>query len=221
MIGKATDFKLQLVTKEFTLAMREMHRRLRNSVTYQQVIDHEVGRVMESAAQKTGSASRQKIRATVARKSIFTVKGKRWGTKNFKTGREWRLPDDVWTGIKVRRDAMLTRKLAAVGITKRSWVDIAEKMGQQINVAGFVQTARVEPNTSANTETRGVASTSSFIRSIKNQSPLLDMPATQGIRAFFAAVAGRVNYFHTNVKRAVFTDLADAARKYKGMNIRY
>jgi hypothetical protein len=221
MIGKATDFKLQLVTKEFTLAMREMHRRLRNSVTYQQVIDHEVGRVMESSAKNTGSASRQKIRATVARKSIFTVRGKRWGTKNFKTGKQWRLPDDVWTGMQNQREAILTRKLAAVGITKRSWLNIAEKMGQQITVAGFVQSSRVERDTSGNTDTRGVASTTSFIRSIKNKHPLLDVPATQGIRAFFAAVAGRVNYFHTNVKKAVFTDLADAAKKYKGMNIRY
>jgi hypothetical protein len=221
MIGKATDFKLQLVTKEFTLAMREMHRRLRNSVTYQQVVDHEVGRVMESAANKTGSANRQKIRESVARKSMFTVRGKKWGTKNFRSGREWRLPNDVWAGIEVRRNAMLTRKLAAVGITKRSWVNLAEKMGQPISVAGFVQAASVEADTSGNTETRGTASTTAFIRMIKNSHPLLDVPATQGIRAFFAAVAGRVNYFHTNVKKAVFTDLADAAAKYKGMNIRF
>lgn len=221
MIGKASDKGLRLVTKEFTLCLREMERALRGRASHADITDHEVARILEAASRRTGDADRSKIREFVSKRTVFRIDGKKWRTRDWKTGKDWRVPDAIWSEMRNQRQRQLTRKLAAVGITRRSWKDITDKMGQQISVPGFVASASVSVPTSQNTDTGRTVTTRSFIRMIKNKHPLLNVPATEGIQAFFSAVGGRVRFFHENLKRGVFSDIDAVARKYPGMKVKF
>jgi len=54
---------------------------------------------------------------------------------------------------------------------------------------------------------------------ISNKMPTLDWPATDGIRAFFSAVAGRSGYYRKSRALGVFNDAKQVADRYPGIKV--
>jgi hypothetical protein len=217
------DLRLKLKTDEFTAFCRDLRATLGDQTTMQRVVDNEVGRVLEKAMEETDYADRQKIRERVKNRNVFRVGGKKYLIRNYSTGQPWRVPDQVWPKIQDMRNRSLIRKLAAVAITKRSWVDLAEKLGQAIKAPAFVRAAKVSNsgvngNTLVERTTQG--NENRYGLRVTNKSPKLGVPGTEGIQAFFTGLAGRIGFYHENLARGVFGSARKTASKYRGIVFR-
>ena len=218
-VGKASNTGLTVRAEEFSACMRELQRTLRGSTTFRNIVDHEVARVCERAAELTGNADRQKIRSRVKNRATFKINGKTYNLRDWKTGQVWRVPPSAWAEIQVANKRSLAKRLAAVGITRRSWYDIAKKLGHEIKVPAFVASSHVSAPSEKNTDIKRQNSDSKYGVLIIDRHPLLDVPATQGVRAFYSALTGRIRFYEQNLARGVFDDLKKAAAKYPGMKV--
>lgn len=216
----AIDSKLEVKTQEFTRFCTELKTRLGTmGPTLQEVIDHEIARVLEKALANTDAADQNKIRERVKNRGSFTIEGKRYIT-NFR-GKGQRVPNRIWALIQAKRARSLSRKLAKVGLAKQSLLLLAQKLGQDIAAPGYVrdvrvefQSAEVQGNVSVQRKTGG----KSYGVRIDDHSPLLRW--TNGTQAWFAALAGRIGFYRQNVKRKVFDSQASIAKKYKGLLVK-
>lgn len=206
------DFRLQIKTAQFNEAMAEMYRRLGDVATQRQIIDFEVGKVVEGALRRTETATSTSIRASAASKQWTTLNGKKYKLA-------WRVPSPTWRDIAAARRAVLDAKLAARGLAKRSWLALGEALGVTVEAPGYVTTAKAKNHTSGeNVSVDRKSSPDGYGLRIDNSSPLLRW--TEGRQAFFAAVAGRIEFFKRNLRSGVFGDLDKAARKYRGLVVR-
>lgn len=211
------DKGLQVKAGEFTRFLSDLHFRMgAMRPTFQDVIDFEVARVLEKALEKTEAADRAKIRARVKSRAKFEVHGTAYWT-SFR-GKPQRVPNAVWAEIGAKRARSLARKLAKVGLTKQSFLLLARLLRQDINAPAYVRQARAEFQSAA------VQGNVSIVRSgggnkyglrINNQIPTLDVPGTQGRRAFFAALQGRIGFYRMNVAKGVFDSVESIAKKYR------
>lgn len=206
------DAGIQVKAEAFNRALREMAIRLRNHATEQQVITAEVAKVLEATLSKTKAASLSKIRTSHQQKEWTTLNGKRYRLTN-------RFPNAVWSQLSSYRKELLTRKLAARGLAKQSWLALAKKLGVTIAAPGYVQNATV-PNVdnAQNVSTERNDGEKSFGIRIENSSPLLRFSDSR--QAFFAALAGRERFYFNNLKRGVFDSLKTIAAKYPGIVVR-
>ncbi len=222
-VGGKADRGLTLKTQEFTGFLREFKAALGNQTTMQRLVDYEVGRALEASLDKTEAADRMKIQERVKNRNVFEVGGKKYLIRNYKTGSPWRVPNRIWPQIQEMKKRSLMRKLAAVGITKKSWLDLAEKLGQVIKAPGYVRNARVSnAGVNGNTEVERTTSGNGnrYGLRITNKAPKLGVPGTEGVQAFFSAIAGRIGFFKQNIAHGVFEEPAKIARKYKGILFR-
>lgn len=212
------DKGLVIKTEEFSNFLFQMKRTLADKTTMQKLTDYEVGRVLNRALQLTGNADRQKIRERVKNRSKFTFGDKTYWIRQPGGGKDWRVPNAVWGAIKAMRAASLQRKLGAVGITKKSWLILAEKLGQTITAPAFVRRAQVSnPGFDGNTKVERTGSGDRYGVRITNRTPTLGYPGTEGAQAFFAALQGRIGFFHKNVSKGVFDSVKRLSAKYKGI----
>jgi len=203
------DVKLQIKIASFNGAMADMSRRLKRHATQRQIVDGEVGKILEAALKKTDTATVASIRLNSESKEWTTYNGKKYNLL-------WRYPNELWSGIKAMRKADLMRRIAARGLTKRSFHALGLTFGQNIKAPAFVQTAVVPGHTSAqNVASQRKTSTTGYGLRIENHSPILRYAHAR--QAFFAAVAGRVSFFTRNLAKGVFNDLKQVQAKYPGI----
>lgn len=216
----AIDSKLEVKTQEFTRFCTELKTRLGTmGPTLQDVIDHEIARVLEKALQNTDAADREKIRERVKNRGSFEIDGRKYIT-NYR-GKGQRVPNRIWALIEAKRQRSLARKLAKVGLTKQSFLLLANKLGQEIVAPGYVRDVRVEfqnDAVQANVDVQRKVGGKSYGVRIDNRHPLLRW--TNGTQAWFAALAGRIGFYRQNVKRKVFDSTATIAKKYKGLVVK-
>lgn len=204
------DPRLEIKIDDFNAAMIEMQRRLGNAVPKKRVIDFEVGRILDKALAGTDTATKASINDSIKRTEWTTVEGKKYRLTN-------RFPDRVWAKIKAQQAASLARKVAAIGWARKSWYALGLRIGQPINARGSENATVQGRQALDNTAIKRDESDGDYTLKIENNSPL--MRWTNGRRAFFAAVAGRVGFFRRNVANAVFDDLKAVERKYPGLQI--
>ncbi len=205
------DAGVTVQVEKFNAAMREMQSRLAGRATLEQIIDYEVSKIIEAALKGTDAATVNSIRRSLEEREWTTLNGKKYKLTN-------RYPNPVWNAIIAKRKASLTRRLAARGITKQSWLALARQIGFDIEAPSYVRRATVERHTNdENVDSRRDYKTSAYGLAIANHAPLLQFVGAK--QAFFSAVVGRRKFFENNLKRGVFNDLAAVAAKYPGIKV--
>jgi hypothetical protein len=209
------DFKLSAKTEEFTRFCGELKARMGTiAPTLQRVIDHEVARVVEKALEKTDAADRQKIRERVKNRAKFEIEGQTYIT-NYR-GKAQHVPDRIWAIIEHKRRRMLLRKLAKVGLTKRSWLILARKLGEEIKAPAYVRQAKSEfldGEVQNNVSVRRQGGGNRYGLRIDNRTPILRW--TNGTQAWYGALEGRIRFYHRNVAAGVFDHAHTIGKKYK------
>jgi len=203
------DKGLTIEVGNFNAAMRAMAAELQNTVTQQQIIDFEVGKIIEGALEKTDTATVASITESMDKRQWITVDGKPLRIDN-------RYRPSLRSAVRSAVAASRRRKLGARGLAKRSWLALAQAMGQMVRSPAYVQRAEAPNHTSAeNVNVQRSPSSGKYGVAISNKSPLLRWTGAR--QAFFAAVAGRRKFFDQNLARGVFNKLSTVAKKYKGL----
>lgn len=220
------DRGLYLKTQEFTSFLSDLRAALENKATMQSVVDSEVGRVLEKSLQETGRADSELIRKKWKNMKVITLNGKVQGLANKETGRLERFRgasgNALWAQIQAKRAAGLARDLAKVGASKRSWLELARKLGQAIAAPAYVQNAEVKG---------GVARSVDVTRSVGGNGDRYGLRIYNGFRvaffdpaggrtAFFSALAGRIGFFKKNMALGVYDSAKKAAAKHKGVLVK-
>lgn len=225
-IGKITDVQLTAKTQEFSGFLRDLEKKLTQGTTMRQVTDYEVAKVLEMSVELTGKADEAKIRSAVGGLKVITLNGKKQGLFNKKRGQFQHFGDALWGKITRQRKLILHRKLLAVGLTKQSWWLIAQLMGYDVKAPNYVKTALPSRGRSKINPWRNVSirrdepKNGRYGIEIWNRMPLLDVPhGPQGVRAFFAAIAGRIGFFRRNLSKGVYDDAKKVAAKYPGIKV--
>lgn len=212
-------------TRQFTQMCRSLAREVGKPLP--KVQRAEVGKVLEKAASYTRSASVAKIRARYAdfvpmgmdayspqrSRRAGNLKG---GNLVYYMGNHY--PAALWSRLKARQAQLIARKRMARGLAKRSWLELANQLGVQINVPGYV--AAAVPSTGQqyqNTEVKEETGAGKSVITIINSQPTVI--AIGGRRALQAAIDGRTKFYYDNMKRGVFNSIKDVARAYPGLRI--
>jgi hypothetical protein len=203
------DIKLEIKIDAFNGAMKEMAHRLKNNTTGQRIVEYEVVKVLEKTLAGTDAATVNSIRGNFQAQQWTTFNGRRYNL-------DWHFPNGLWNSISAARKANLQRRLAARGLAKRSFHALGLSLGYDIDAPAYVKGAVTRNHTSAeNVSSRKETTSAGFGVRIEDHSPLLQYTGAK--RAFFAAVAGRVRFFTTNVAKGVFNDLKQVTAKYPGL----
>lgn len=215
------DIFLDVKAEEFSGFLKSLERKLAGAATIQKVTDSEVSKILERAIAITGKANELKLRSKVGGLRIITIDGKRQPLYNNKTGRPQRFPNGTWSLINTVRHEYLMRLLAARGLAAQSWYLLAHKLGYDVKAPDFVKQAIPSRNRKIHLRnvsvSRGKTGAGNYTLTIENNMPIIDVPAVNGRRAIFAAIAGRANYFIQNLYHGVFSDASEVAKKYKGI----
>lgn len=186
------------------------------------VIDFEMGKVLEACVRMTPAAQVAKINNR--------MENREWGVHNViytpkRTNRRrtrepvnkykysWKYPDAVWRQITEQRKASLEYKLARRGLSKQSWFKLAEELGLEIKVPGYVR--KIPLNIQKNFQTERRQTEDSYFLSVVNAQPTINRIG--GERIARKAIAGRINYFKTNLAKGVLNEADKVARAYPGL----
>lgn len=216
-------------TRFFTTMCGTLSRTLAQK--YEDVLQAEVGKVLEKALSDTPSAKAERLKREYANSkfteqppSLYTPK---YGRKHVRLTKRGKIlynlsynyhSDELWNRITQRRLANLAKKLGARGLAKKSWLKIAQALGLSVKAPGYVDnatpvTGRQYDDTSARKQ-----NTSDGINiTLTNAQPTIN--TIGGARILQAAIDGRVKFFLQNMKRRVFEDVAKTAAKYPGIKV--
>lgn len=216
-------------TSKFNQMVREIARKA--GVPSEEVLVHEVGKVLEQTIKNTKAATVSSIRATsenanfsMQPQDLYTPKNPREGVTITKGGfipyyLRNRYPNTLWGRIVARRKASLQAKLRARGLAKRSWVEIARKLGLHLSFPGYVSTA--VPSTGKehpeNTLVKVQRQKGKLQIAFQNSQPTVNKIG--GGRALQAAIDGRYKYFLGQMALGTFNQIATIAKKYPGIRI--
>jgi hypothetical protein len=118
---------------------------------------------------------------------------------------------------KTKNPGLRTRRLAARGLSKKGWVQVADKLGISLDgVPGYVGLANTSqgdyPEDAIATK-KGVGSKYSIDgANFRVYDPRI-------IGAFAKAMNGRVNFFRQNLRKGVFDKAETIAAKYPGLTV--
>jgi mRNA-degrading endonuclease RelE of RelBE toxin-antitoxin system len=220
-----SDIKLDVKIDEFNGFLRDLKRKLARNATMRQVTDYEASRVMEKAVKETGKADELKIRARVgSMRVVYNVNGKTWALFNKKTGRAQHFRDSDWEAINDKKAKILAFRLKARGLSAQSWYRLAQLIGYDVKAPAYVKNALPSKRRAAAAMAGNVAiqrheSENNYVLEVTNKMPILQFHPPGGYAALFAALAGRIGYFKTNLAKGVFDDAAKTAAKYKGISV--
>jgi hypothetical protein len=203
----------------------------------QETVESELAKVIDRTIEFTPSSTASRIRKTfdgqtfTAQPSTLyapqTSPGRtvRSNARVSKSGKlfyflENRYPNALWTQIAQRRKESLQRKIAAIGLAKKSWWVIAKALGLPVKLGRFANAqspdGRDHPeNFSVSKSVRETDIAVAFI----NSQPTVTNPKVGGRRALQSAIDGRVKYFLTNVQLGVFKSMDNIAKRYPGLKL--
>lgn len=199
-----------------------------SAVPHAAFVENEVAKILEMAIKLTPTLKVGKLRARYASATFTTQPGSIYTPKHPSPGRgafvkyylRNRYPNALWNAISQRRREKLRRILGARGLSAKSWVKIADKLGLPIKVAAFIrkaiaQTQREYDDVSASSQ----KSNSKIWIHFVNSQPTVNEPRVGGARALRTAVAGRVKFFERNIRLRVFNHIEKIARAYPGIKV--
>ena len=179
-------------------------------VTYEAVVKSETEKILEAASKNTIAAKVKLISENANAKPVRTLNGKRYFMKN-------RYPDALWKALQAQITASIKRRKEARGLSKKSWVQAAEKLNLTISVPAYVSSATTPggdypENVEASEERNG----SDFGIRIKNARTY----SSSVFDAIRKAMNGREKFFKENMKAGVFKSIETIAAKYPGLNLK-
>lgn len=196
---------IQVVTSDFSRAMREMSRI--TGFSFADIIRAETKSILEAASKKTVAAQVKLIEANVRDKPVRSLNGKRYFMKN-------RYPDALWAALQLQIKNSIKRRKEARGLSKKAWVQIAEKLGIELTVPGYVAKATTPkgdyPENAQGAEKQQGNSFHIEITNSRTYSPSV-------LDAIRAAMRGRTRFFQNNLQRGVFQKTSEIAAKYPGL----
>lgn len=207
------DPRFRLEVGKFNAAMRDMQARLKNQRTMQEVVDYEVSKIVETALARTDAATVNSIRDSQKTRLWATVGEKKYKLTN-------RYSNAVWKKIEQARKDSFLRKIAARGLAKKAWLNLARLIGFDISSPGYVRSAKRRGGGEAGegSSVQRSVPDAAYGLTITQNSPL--NPWASARQAFFSAVVGRRKFFEQNLARGVFRDMAAAAKKYPGLVVK-
>ncbi len=182
-------------------------------IEFRDVVYAVAARVVFNALYRTRAAKSAAIRRTYQEKEYVTFGGKRYRLAN-------RYPDQLWGRIDQFRRDRVAIKLAARGLSKKSWLHLAGELGARAtgSVPAYVQAANYRGNDHPeNADTRAAGSGSDFALTIINSSPIVQ--AAGGRSALLTAMQGEIGYFRNNMAHEFYKTAASRAAKYRGIFI--
>lgn len=201
----AKKTSINVVTSDFSRAMREMSRV--TGFSFAEIIRAETKSILEAAAKKTAAAQVKLIEANAKDKPVRSLNGKRYYMKN-------RYPDSLWAALQLQIKNSIKRRKDARGLSKKSWVQIAEKLGIAISTPNYVAKATAKggdyPENAQGAEMQQGNAFHIEITNSRTYSP--------SVRdALRAAMRGRTNFFKKNLSLGLFQKTSEIAAKYPGL----
>ena len=212
------DLNLTVEVEGFNRCLREMQRGLANTATMQQVVDFEVGKIINKAITKTKKATMRSIKRSQEERPPWRTYDLGRGMKKYNLDN--RYPNAVWAKIRGRLKETLTRKYQALELARRVWVEVLNKLGQPADTTAQSRIAQSKTFNAAGaagverSKTEGKYGV--MIENAYGKNRWVD-----AAQALFAAVVGRRKFFETNVSKGVLRDLKTVAAKYPGIVVKY
>jgi len=183
-------------------------------VSVDRAIEYEAGKVLEAAIRYTPAASATKIRSSVENAAFTTLDGKAYKLSH-------RYPDALWQRISRQKKEGLRRKMRARGLSKQSWLKLADEVGLRVAAPAFVSKALPRDGKShpENARASRVRTKGRWAIYFENSQPTVNNPFVGGRRAIARALQGRIRYFEQNLRRGVFSELKQIAARYPGLTV--
>lgn len=202
------QLKLEVITADFNRMLAALAR-IDPRVDFAEVIKSEAIAVVRTALSRTKAAKVSAIRRDAENREFTTFGGKRYFLAN-------RYPTPLWRSIEQRRKQSLQTKLASRGLSKKSWLHLANLLGADPSVPAYVRDANYRgqtyPQDAAKLEQ---GNGSAYVLTLFNTSPIVQ--AAGGRRALLSAMRGRVNYFQRNLQHRAFRTIDTRAKAYPGI----
>lgn len=219
MSASKRDSGLTIKTTEFSGFLHALKDKLGDKTDMRTIVDYEMGRVLNRALALTGKADEANIQSKWKNASVVNVNGRKVWLKNAKTGRAQHLPDATWANVQSARATGLARTLAKIGAAKASFAAIARKLGQEISVPSYVENVTIKNGVERFAEVDRREGATNYGVAIVNKMNVLNY-APNGRQALFAAFAGRIGFYRTNMAKGVFDSIEKLTAKYKGVLVR-
>jgi hypothetical protein len=202
---------VKIDTRAFNSMCRELAQKA--NVPDEVTLVAEVGKVLEKAIEYTPAASRSNIQARFDNKQFTTYSSKVYYLLN-------RYPDALWGNIDSRRKKDLSARLRAIGLSKKSWIDIAQRLGINVKAPAYARNAVARTGKNyQNVKTSISRQKGKLTIGIFNSQPTVNLPSVGGRRALQAAIDGRVKFFLGQMALKTFDDAAKIAKKYPGIRV--
>ena len=201
----AKTSSINVVASDFSRAMRDLSRI--TGVSFAEIIRAETKSILEAAAKKTAAAQVKLIEANAKDKPVRSLNGKRYYMKN-------RYPDSLWAALQLQIKNSIKRRKDSRGLSKKSWVQVAEKLGISISTPNYVAKATTKggdyPENAQGAEMHQGNAFHIEITNSRTYSPTV----RDAIRA---AMRGRTNFFKKNLRLGVFQKTSEIAARYPGL----
>jgi hypothetical protein len=196
---------INVVTSDFSRAMREMSRI--TGFSFADIIRAETKSILEAAAKKTAAAQVKLIEQNAKERPFRWLGNKLYYMEN-------RYPDALWAALQLQIKNSIKASKAARGLAKKSWMQIAEKLGIEISIPNYVAKATTKGGDyPANAKGSEKQEGNAFHIEISNYRTYTTTVAD----ALRAAMRGRTNFFKKNLRLGVFQKTSELAAKYPGL----
>lgn len=203
------DTGMQLKWDRFDDYTRDLAKRSGASLPH--VIESEVARILEVAAKKTRKATRRTIKESQQSRKWIRIRGKWYNLNN-------RYPDKMHRIIQSHLKKQVTARAKRAGLASAAFMDIADRMGQPV--------PRMPAKTRKASRPAGWDVLSRVSRSQDPRRFFVDVGHSGSVlrwagasQALFSAVAGRIKFFETNLKKGAFDTAKSTSAAYPGITV--
>lgn len=180
--------------------------------TQKQVIRGEATKMVDKALSGTKVAKAETIRAN---HTPFPEGKRKWTRRN---GKLYKLTNRynglLWDALESELEAKKKKLLSHRGISKKSFLVMAQAAGLEIVTPAYVVKAEGFDLTTV-TGADEVEKGGDYVLTLRNDSTT-NIPS-DAADSFKAAVSGRVKFFQNNLKKGVFDSVEATAKKYPGI----
>lgn len=220
----ALALKVDVVTSRFDAMLNDIAR-IDPAVEFRTIVVQMALRVIQGAADRTRAATVETITKSEAHRMLtrefVTIEGKKFlisGTGS--DGHRNRYPDWLWNGIqalvKQNMTARIAQRSAARGLGKQSWLHLAESLGGQIDVPGYVRAASYRGQQYPDdVHWQDDKANGRYGLTIVNASPIVGYAG--GLGALLGSMQAEIGYFTENMAHGFYLTLAGRAAKYPGI----
>ena len=203
--------RVEIITRDFN-RMLEQLALIDPRIEFATVVKGVAGRVIQGALNRTKAADAGKIKARAENRKYFTMDGKAYNLEN-------RYPDEVWNRIAQLTQDSLAYKLAARGLSKKSWAHLGNQIGTPTKAPAYVMAANYKgASHPENADSVESGTSMDYALTIINSSPIVQFAS--GERALLAAMAGETRRFEVLMSKRAFRSVESRAKAYPGIFVR-